>query len=86
MCGKGLTPSLTSFCAGRKGIGLGKRARSPNAAERQTKLAKADEEASHHDFRDRARDEYNERQAEARLRAYTYRLTMVTKMLIPKFL
>lgn len=53
--------------AGRKGIGLGKRARSPNAAERQTKLAKADEEASHHDFRDRAREEYNERQAEARL-------------------
>ncbi|KDR83538.1 hypothetical protein GALMADRAFT_235745 [Galerina marginata CBS 339.88] len=53
--------------AGRKGIGLGKRARSPSAAERLAKMAKMAEDMGHRDFRDRARDEYKNRQAEGRL-------------------
>ncbi|KAF8974397.1 hypothetical protein BDZ97DRAFT_1773347 [Flammula alnicola] len=52
---------------GRKGIGLGKRARSPSAAERLAKMAKMAEDMGHRDFRDRARDEYNNRRAEGRL-------------------
>ncbi|KAF9483997.1 hypothetical protein BDN70DRAFT_873137 [Pholiota conissans] len=52
---------------GRKGIGLGKRARSPSAAERLTKMAKMAKDMDHRDFRDRARDEYKNRQAEGRL-------------------
>ncbi|KAH9482860.1 G patch domain-containing protein 11 [Psilocybe cubensis] len=53
--------------AGRKGIGLGKRARSPSAAERLAKMAKMAEDMEHRDFRGRARDEYKNRQAEGRL-------------------
>ncbi|KAF8914103.1 hypothetical protein CPB84DRAFT_1669965 [Gymnopilus junonius] len=53
--------------AGRKGIGLGKRARSPDAAERLAKMAKMAEDMDHRDFRERARDEYKNRQAEGRL-------------------
>ncbi|PPQ77314.1 hypothetical protein CVT25_010896 [Psilocybe cyanescens] len=53
--------------AGRKGIGLGKRARSPNAAERLAKMAKMADDMGHRDYRDRARDEYKNRQAEGRL-------------------
>ncbi|KAF9008878.1 hypothetical protein BDQ17DRAFT_1275135 [Cyathus striatus] len=54
--------------AGKKGIGLGKRARSPTSAERAAKMAKmADESTINEDFRDRARHEYQERRAEARL-------------------
>ncbi|KAF8165152.1 hypothetical protein B0H34DRAFT_687998 [Crassisporium funariophilum] len=53
--------------AGRKGIGLGKRARSPSAAERLAKMAKMAENVDHRDFRDRTRDEYNNRRAEGRL-------------------
>lgn len=53
--------------AGRKGIGLGKRARSPSAAERLAKMAKMAEDMGHRDFRERARDEYNNRRAEGRL-------------------
>ncbi|KAF8205135.1 hypothetical protein BJ912DRAFT_1018351 [Pholiota molesta] len=52
---------------GRKGIGLGKRARSPSAAERLSKMAKMAKDMDHRDFRDRARDEYKNRQAEGRL-------------------
>jgi len=52
---------------GRKGIGLGKRARSPSAAERLAKMAKMAEETDHRDFRERARDDYNNRRAEGRL-------------------
>jgi len=52
---------------GRKGIGLGKRARSPNAAERLAKMAKMAEDMDHRDFRERARDDYNNRRAEGRL-------------------
>ncbi|KAG2158847.1 uncharacterized protein EDB93DRAFT_1237667 [Suillus bovinus] len=52
---------------GKKGIGLGKRARSPSAADRLAKMAKMAEAASHESFRDRARREYEERRAEGRL-------------------
>lgn len=52
---------------GKKGIGLGKRARSPSAADRLAKMAKMAEAAGHESFRDRARREYEERRAEGRL-------------------
>ncbi|KAG1753856.1 uncharacterized protein EDB91DRAFT_1326349 [Suillus paluster] len=52
---------------GKKGIGLGKRARSPSAADRLAKMAKMAEAVSHESFRDRARREYEERRAEGRL-------------------
>ncbi|KAG0705484.1 hypothetical protein DFH29DRAFT_980930 [Suillus ampliporus] len=52
---------------GKKGIGLGKRARSPSAADRLAKMAKMAEAASHESFRDRARREYEERRADGRL-------------------
>ncbi|KAG6833746.1 hypothetical protein H0H87_001178 [Tephrocybe sp. NHM501043] len=56
---------------GKKGIGLGKRARSPStSAERVAKMAKMAKEAediSHQDFRNRARREYEEKRAEGRL-------------------
>lgn len=56
--------------SGKKGIGLGKRSRSPTAAERvakMAKMAKIAEESSHRDYRDRARQEYEDRRAEGRL-------------------
>ncbi|KAG5648662.1 hypothetical protein DXG03_000008 [Asterophora parasitica] len=57
--------------AGKKGIGLGKRARSPStSAERVAKMAKMAEEAeeiSHQDYRNRTRREYEEKRAEGRL-------------------
>ncbi|KIJ70278.1 hypothetical protein HYDPIDRAFT_164369 [Hydnomerulius pinastri MD-312] len=52
---------------GKKGIGLGKRARSPGASDRFAKMAKMAEVASHESFRDRSRREYEEKRAEARL-------------------
>ncbi|KAF5388203.1 hypothetical protein D9615_000228 [Tricholomella constricta] len=56
---------------GKKGIGLGKRARSPTtSAERvakMAKMAKEAEEISHQDYRNRARREYEEKRAEGRL-------------------
>lgn len=52
---------------GRKGIGLGKRARSPSAPERLAKMAKMAEDMDHRDFRQRTRDDYNNRRAEGRL-------------------
>ncbi|KAG6855031.1 hypothetical protein C0991_005960 [Blastosporella zonata] len=56
---------------GKKGIGLGKRARSPStSAERvakMAKMAKETEEVSHQDYRNRARREYEEKRAEGRL-------------------
>ena len=55
------------FVTGKQGIGLGKRAASPNAAERLAKMAKMAESRQHEDFRDRARQEYAERRAEGRL-------------------
>jgi hypothetical protein len=60
-----LVDTFTSL--GKKGIGLGKRARSPTAAERVAKMAKMAEETSHRDYRDHARLAYEERRAEGRL-------------------
>jgi hypothetical protein len=54
---------------GKKGIGLGKRARSPTLSERVAKMAKMAEETSHRDYRDRTRQEYEERRAESKLGA-----------------
>ena len=53
--------------SGKQGIGLGKRAASPTAAERLAKMAKMAESREHQDFRTRARQEYEERRAEGRL-------------------
>lgn len=52
---------------GKKGIGVMKRARSPSANERIMKMAKTEDETAHRSFRDRARQEYEERKAEAKL-------------------
>ena len=54
---------------GKKGIGLGKRARapSPTSAERVAKMAKMAETTSKEKYRDRARQEYEERRADGRL-------------------
>jgi len=66
------TESISMDIPGKKGIGLGgKRARSPTATERLAKMAKMADDMEHRDFRDRARDEYKNRQAEGRLSAYT---------------
>ncbi|KAF9246949.1 hypothetical protein BU15DRAFT_38624 [Melanogaster broomeanus] len=53
--------------SGKRGIGLGKRARSPGASDRLAKMAKMAEDASKENFRDRSRREYEEKRAEARL-------------------
>ncbi len=57
--------------AGKKGIGLVtlKRPRSPTSSQdRVTKMAKMAEESSRHkDFRERAKQQYNEKRAEGRL-------------------
>ncbi|CAL1702242.1 unnamed protein product [Somion occarium] len=60
-------PLPLSEWAGKKGIGLGKRAASPSATERLAKMAKMAEDRDHLDFRDRARQEYEERRAEGQL-------------------
>ena len=54
---------------GKKGIGLGKRPRppSPTSAERVAKMAKMAEAAGHENYRDRARQEYEERRDDGRL-------------------
>ncbi|KAI0637805.1 hypothetical protein C8Q77DRAFT_1048037 [Trametes polyzona] len=54
---------------GKKGIGLGKRPRaaSPSGPERLAKMAKMAEDRDHTSFRDRARQEYEERRAIGRL-------------------
>ncbi|KAN0127040.1 RNA-binding domain containing protein [Russula decolorans] len=53
--------------AGRKGIGLGKRAPSPTELERLAKVARDTEETNKESFRDRSRREYEQRRVEARL-------------------
>ncbi|KAI0069009.1 hypothetical protein BV25DRAFT_1792352 [Artomyces pyxidatus] len=53
--------------AGKKGIGLGKRAASPTQLDRLAKLAKVEDEAGKESFRDRARREFEQRRAEGRL-------------------
>lgn len=54
---------------GKKGIGLGgKRAASPSSSERLAKMVKiAEDRDDSLEFRDRARQEYEERRAEGRL-------------------
>ncbi|KAI0356638.1 hypothetical protein OH77DRAFT_1436266 [Trametes cingulata] len=52
---------------GKKGIGLVRRAPSPTAPERLAKMARMAEERDHLSFRDRARQEYEERRAVGRL-------------------
>ena len=54
---------------GKKGIGLGKRPRapSPTSAERVAKMAKMAEATGHENYRDRARQEYEERRDDGRL-------------------
>lgn len=58
---------LTQNPSGKSGIGTMKRARSPSANERIAKMAKMEEETTHRSFRDRARQEYEQRKAEGRL-------------------
>jgi len=53
--------------SGRKGIGLGKRAPSPNDLERLAKAAKVAEDVEKESYRDRTRREFEQRRAEARL-------------------
>ncbi|KAJ3566009.1 hypothetical protein NP233_g7269 [Leucocoprinus birnbaumii] len=53
--------------SGKKGIGTVKRARSPGANDRITKMAKMEEESSSKTFRDRARQDYEQRKADAKL-------------------
>ncbi|KAJ7638658.1 hypothetical protein FB45DRAFT_739895 [Roridomyces roridus] len=61
-------PVAINEWTGKRGIGLGvKRARSPTAAERVAKMAKMADDASHRDFRDRAKMLYDENRAEGRL-------------------
>ncbi|KAF5364148.1 hypothetical protein D9756_000553 [Leucocoprinus leucothites] len=52
---------------GKKGIGSVKRACSPGTNDRITKMAKMEEESTHRSFRDRARQEYEQRKSEAKL-------------------
>lgn len=60
-------PLPLSEWTGKKGIGLGKRPRSPGASERIAKMVKMAEESKQENFRDRSRREYEERHAESRL-------------------
>lgn len=61
---------------GKKGVGLGKRAISPGAVDRIAKAAKVTDDNDKESFRTRAREEYEERRAEGRLRPATR--TLVT--------
>ncbi|KZT72595.1 RNA-binding domain-containing protein [Daedalea quercina L-15889] len=65
--GHRIEPLPLNEWVGKTGIGLRKRAASPSASERLAKMAKLAEEADHTSFRDRARQEYEDRQAEGRL-------------------
>lgn len=58
--------SITEW-QGKKGIGSLKRAPSPDASKRLAKMAKMAEVSTQQDFRDRAKQEYEERRAEGRL-------------------
>lgn len=60
---------IGTLVTGKKGIGLGKRARapSPTSAERVAKMAKMAEVTGQETYRDRARQEYEERRADGRL-------------------
>jgi len=60
---------IGTLVTGKKGIGLGKRPRapSPTSAERVAKMAKMAEVTGQETYRDRARQEYEERRADGRL-------------------
>ncbi|KAI0049562.1 hypothetical protein FA95DRAFT_1488802 [Auriscalpium vulgare] len=60
-------PLAVNEWAGKRGIGLGKRAASPSDLDRLAKVAKAEEQDSRESFRDRARREFEQRRAEGRL-------------------
>ncbi|KAK2466347.1 hypothetical protein APHAL10511_001989 [Amanita phalloides] len=60
-------PLPISEWQGKKGIGSLKRAPSPDTSERLAKMAKMAEASTHQDFRERAKQEYEERRAEGRL-------------------
>ena len=68
--------------SGKQGIGLGKRAASPTAAERLAKMAKLAEESNKRDYRDRNRQEYEERRAEGRLGIYDCDFLLIISLLI----
>ncbi|KDQ64747.1 hypothetical protein JAAARDRAFT_75262 [Jaapia argillacea MUCL 33604] len=63
------TPLPLNEWAGKKGIGLGKRSLSQSIVDRAAKMAKMAEETNHDTFRNRAREDFLERQAEGRLAA-----------------
>ncbi|KAI9510416.1 hypothetical protein F5148DRAFT_578661 [Russula earlei] len=65
--GRLVNPLPLKEWAGKKGIGLGKRAPSPSELERLAKVARAAEESDKETFRDRSRREFEQRRAEARL-------------------
>ncbi|PAV20727.1 hypothetical protein PNOK_0335400 [Pyrrhoderma noxium] len=54
---------------GKKGVGLGKRASSPDALERAAKAARIEEQSTHDTFRSRTREAFEERRALGRLSA-----------------
>ncbi|RPD61927.1 hypothetical protein L226DRAFT_560632 [Lentinus tigrinus ALCF2SS1-7] len=63
-----VVPLAINEWEGKKGIGTRKRAASPSAAERLAKMAKMVDDRAHGSFRDRAKQEYEERRANGRLR------------------
>lgn len=64
--------SLVSSLSGKQGLGKRKRAVSPAVAEKLARVVKqAAEEEAHGSFRDRARQEYEERRADGRLTSAT---------------
>jgi hypothetical protein len=67
----------TGQTLGKKGIGIMKRAQSPNANERIMKMAKMEDETAGRSFRDHAMQEYEERKAEAKLGALIVTLVFV---------
>ncbi|TFY72484.1 hypothetical protein EVG20_g533 [Dentipellis fragilis] len=62
-----LEPLPINEWAGRKGIGLGKRAASPTELEHLVKIAKVEEVETQESYRDRTRREFEQRRAEGRL-------------------
>ncbi|KAI5120514.1 hypothetical protein M0805_000099 [Coniferiporia weirii] len=62
-----VVPLAVDVWSGKKGVGLGKRAASPGAAERLAKAARVGEEAAKETYRSRTRADYEERRAAGRL-------------------
>ncbi|PSR73628.1 hypothetical protein PHLCEN_2v10547 [Hermanssonia centrifuga] len=65
--GHRVVPLPLNEWTGKQGIGSVKRAASPSASERLAKMAKMKDSYDHNAFRDRARQEYEDRRAEGRL-------------------